>query len=104
MTDHSTYQNEGSRITRTMDSIIYHALQDTICNALEKTDGKAKFTEDDWQRTENGGGGKTRIIANGNVFEKGGVNTSVVYGHVTDTMRTQLKIEGSNWFACGLSW
>ena len=50
-----------------------------------------------------GGGGDTRVIANGNVFEKGGVNTSVVYGEVTDTMRTQLKIDGSKWFACGLS-
>ena len=45
----------------------------------------------------------TRTITNGNVFEKGGVNTSVVYGKVTDKMRKHLKIEGSKWFACGLS-
>jgi coproporphyrinogen III oxidase len=37
------------------------------------------------------------------VFEKGGVNTSVVFGEVTDTMRNQLKINGKSWFACGLS-
>ena len=43
----------------------------------------------------NGGGGITRVIANGNVFEKGGVNTSVVYGHVTDKMRNAIK----NWMA-----
>ncbi len=42
-----------------------HALQDTICAALEKTDGKARFIEDRWERSENGGGGKTRIIENG---------------------------------------
>ena len=52
-----------------------------------------------------GGGGKTRVIQNGNVFEKGGVNTSVVYGHVTDEMRKQLNnFDGSSkWFAAGLS-
>ena len=79
-----------------------HELQDKICEALEKVDGKAKFMEEIWERAE-GGGGKTRVIANGNVFEKGGVNTSVVFGEVTDVMRKQLKIEGDEWFACGLS-
>ena len=79
-----------------------HQLQDGICAALETCDGKAIFVEDLWQRPE-GGGGKTRVIANGNVFEKGGVNTSVVYGDVTDIMRKQLKIDGAKWFACGLS-
>lgn len=81
-----------------------HGLQDTICAGLEKTDGKSVFATDEWQREEgNGGGGKTRVISNGNVFEKGGVNTSVVYGKVTDTMRSQLQIHGEEWFACGLS-
>jgi coproporphyrinogen III oxidase len=79
-----------------------HDLQNRICAALERSDGAAKFIEDAWQRPE-GGGGKTRVIANGAVFEKGGVNTSVVYGAVTDAMRTQLKINGAQWFACGLS-
>ena len=77
-------------------------LQDRICAALEQADGKAKFIEDKWERPE-GGGGKTRVIANGNVFEKGGVNTSVVFGDVSDAMRIQLKIDGAKWFACGLS-
>ena len=79
-----------------------HELQNSICVALEAVDGKAKFVEDEWQRAE-GGNGKTRVIANGNVFEKGGVNTSVVFGDVTEAMRTQLKINGATWFACGLS-
>ncbi len=79
-----------------------HDLQDRICTALEKADGKAVFIEDAWERAE-GGGGKTRIIANGNAIEKGGVNTSIVFGDVTDAMRTQLKIDGAKWFACGLS-
>src|SRR4051812_17376359 len=79
-----------------------YTLQDDICGALEACDGKAKFIEDAWQRPE-GGGGKTRVIANGKVFEKGGVNTSVVHGEVTDAMRVQLKINGAHWFASGLS-
>ena len=79
-----------------------HQLQDDICNALEISDGVAKFVEDAWDRPE-GGGGKTRIISNGKVIEKGGVNSSIVFGKVTDIMRAQLKIEGDSWFACGLS-
>ncbi|MDB5192486.1 MAG: coproporphyrinogen oxidase [Segetibacter sp.] len=79
-----------------------HQLQDDICTALEQADGKAKFFEDKWEREE-GGGGKTRVIANGDVIEKGGVNTSIVFGDVTEQMRKQLKIEGHKWFACGLS-
>jgi len=77
-------------------------LQNRICTTLEECDGKAKFIEDQWQRAE-GGGGKTRVISGGNVFEKGGVNTSVVFGNVSDAMKTQLKIDGTKWFACGLS-
>ena len=86
---------------------IIHHMQDNICAALENCDGKATFIEDKWEREE-GGGGKTRVIANGNVFEKGGVNTSIVFGEVTDMMRNQLKgsplgDRGVTWFACGLS-
>ena len=79
-----------------------HQLQNKICAALEQVDGMSTFIEDSWERAE-GGGGKTRVISNGKIFEKGGVNTSVVHGDVTDMMRTQLKIEGKKWFACGLS-
>ena len=84
------------------------SLQDNICAALEAEDGKATFVEDVWVRPE-GGGGKTRVITNGNVFEKGGVNTSAVEGVVTDAMRNQLKLPAQidskeySWFACGLS-
>jgi coproporphyrinogen III oxidase len=81
-----------------------HALQNRICESLEQADGVGRFTEDNWERAEgSGGGGKTRVMANGRVFEKGGVNTSVVYGKVSDKMRIHLKIDGDKWFACGLS-
>lgn len=77
-------------------------LQNDICSALEQIDGLAKFHEDQWDRPE-GGGGITRVISNGAVFEKGGVNTSVVFGEVTELMKQQLKMDGHSWFACGLS-
>ena len=48
-----------------------HDLQNRICAALEQSDGKATFVEDAWERPE-GGGGKTRVIANGNVIERHG--------------------------------
>jgi coproporphyrinogen III oxidase len=78
------------------------SLQNRICAALEETAGNENFVEDAWQRAD-GGGGKTRVIADGNVFEKGGVNTSVVFGNVSEVMKTQLEIDGTKWFACGLS-
>ena len=54
-------------------------LQDTICAGLEQEDGEASFLQDEWQRPE-GGGGRSRVISNGAVFEKGGVNFSHVRG------------------------
>ena len=92
--------NSGT-VTATWIAFI-HQLQNDICTALEASDGKSKFIEDAWDRPE-GGGGKTRVISNGNVIEKGGVNTSIVFGDVTDLMRTQLKINGDKWFAAGIS-
>jgi coproporphyrinogen III oxidase len=54
-------------------------LQNRICTALEQEDGKAEFAEDRWQRAE-GGGGISRVLEGGTVFEKGGVNFSHVHG------------------------
>ncbi|WP_417225755.1 oxygen-dependent coproporphyrinogen oxidase [Amphritea sp.] len=54
-------------------------LQDNICAQLEKVDGLASFVEDSWQR-EAGGGGRTRVMVDGAVVEKGGVNFSHVFG------------------------
>ena len=81
-----------------------YELQGRICKELEAVDGLATFREDEWHRDEGeGGGGRTRTISRGNIFEKGGVNTSVVYGKVSDKMREQLDIDGFKWFAAGLS-
>ena len=77
-------------------------LQDTITSKLEDIDGKAKFREDIWKRPE-GGGGRTRVIENGNVFEKGGVNISAVHGSLPKTMQSYFKVGEVDFFACGLS-
>ena len=79
-----------------------NSLQDTICAGLEKIDGKARFMEDMWLRPE-GGGGRTRVIADGNVFEKGGVNTSVVSGALPPAMQLAFNVPESRFFAAGLS-
>lgn len=77
-------------------------LQDQITAGLEAVDGQARFREDIWERPE-GGGGRTRIIENGAVFEKGGVNISAVYGKLSETMQRLFNVREDNFFACGLS-
>jgi coproporphyrinogen III oxidase len=78
------------------------SLQDTICSALEHADGIARFREDLWTRPE-GGGGRTRVIENGKVFEKGGVNISAVHGKLPEAMQQMFKVGEADFFACGLS-
>ena len=80
----------------------FQLLQDRICGALEKIDGKSYFLEDAWDREE-GGGGRTRIIQNGKIIEKGGVAFSKVFGDVSEVMRTQLGLKGNDFFATGVS-
>ncbi|MEM9362735.1 MAG: oxygen-dependent coproporphyrinogen oxidase [Bacteroidota bacterium] len=77
-------------------------LQDTITNGIEKMDGEAKFQEDVWKRPE-GGGGRTRVIENGTVFEKGGVNISAVHGPLPKSMQHYFGVDDVDFFACGLS-
>jgi len=77
-------------------------LQDRICLGLEEVDGQATFKEDLWKRPE-GGGGRTRVIENGAVFEKGGVNISAVHGKLPESMQAYFKVEDADFFACGLS-
>ncbi len=77
-------------------------LQNTITSKLEIVDGVGKFKEDIWKRKE-GGGGKTRVIENGAVFEKGGVNISAVHGELPEVLRKQFNVENGDFFACGLS-
>jgi len=77
-------------------------LQLLIASELEKVDGKSKFSNIKWKR-EGGGGGVTKIIENGEVFEKGGVNISNVFGELPKTMKDYLNTKHSFFSACGLS-
>lgn len=78
------------------------SLQDTICNALEQVDGKQKFVQDLWTRQQ-GGGGRTRVLEDGAVFEKAGVNISKVYGPLPKAMESYFGVKEVDFFACGLS-
>jgi coproporphyrinogen III oxidase len=77
-------------------------LQDTITAGLEAADGTATFKEDLWERPE-GGGGRTRVIENGAVIEKGGVNISAVHGALAPAMQAYFGVGDVDFFACGLS-
>ena len=77
-------------------------LQDQICSGLEQIDGVATFKQDLWERPE-GGGGRTRVIQDGAVFEKGGVNISAVHGALPKAMQAYFKVGEVDFFACGLS-
>jgi len=77
-------------------------LQDSITSKLEELDGTAKFQQDLWKRKE-GGGGRTRVIENGKVFEKGGVNISKVHGPLPKSMQNYFGVDDVDFFACGLS-
>lgn len=81
----------------------FAGLQDEICTGLEALDGAAKFREDLWQR-DGGGGGRTRVIEGGAVFEKAGVNFSEVFGHFDEAFAARMPIgNGTEFFATGIS-
>ena len=79
-------------------------LQDSICQQLEQCDEKSRFLVDDWQR-ESGGGGRTRVLTDGNVFEQAGVNYSEVFGDSLPGSATAHRPElaGRNFRAMGVS-
>lgn len=78
-------------------------LQDNICLEIEKADTVGKFKEDNWTRP-GGGGGRSRVIENGAVIEKGGVNYSAVFGKLPESVQKGLKLENeTEFFATGVS-
>jgi len=93
---------EGTRVAA-VESFL-HSLQDRICAALEQSDGGARFVEDAWTRSE-GGGGRTRVLKDGAVFEQGGVNFSLVGGERLPAAASAHRPElaGRAWTALGVS-
>ncbi len=92
----------GTDPDRTEIAAAFRTIQQEICTALEALDGRGRFEEDAWQR-EGGGGGLTRVIAGGDLIEKGGVNFSAVHGGLSQQAARALQIEGSSFYATGVS-
>ncbi|MFC2188370.1 oxygen-dependent coproporphyrinogen oxidase [Fulvivirgaceae bacterium LMO-SS25] len=80
----------------------FKEIQNSICLVLEKADGKGKFVEDSWERP-GGGGGRTRVIAGGNIIEKGGVNFSEVYGNTPEYIKQNMQVDEPEFYATGVS-
>ena len=90
-----------------IDAVIDYlrSLQDDICAGLEKLDGESRFAEDRWDRGEHGGGGVTRIMRDGDVFEQAGVNFSHVIGEglPQSAMVRRPELAGASFQATGVS-
>ena len=80
-------------------------LQESICSDLESLDGKAIFEKDHWTKEDGNGSGITSVISNGNVFEKGGVNFSIVQGNKLPKSASAIRpeLEGRKYTALGVS-
>ena len=79
-------------------------LQDSICDKLEAVDGKQTFREDSWDRSE-GGGGRSRVLREGNLLEQGGVNFSEVWGSKLppSILKQRPEAAGHGFYATGTS-
>jgi coproporphyrinogen III oxidase len=105
---------DGNSGMRAQFEAMCRKAQNEICKAIEELDGEATFREDAWVR-ESGGGGISRVLSGGKVFEKAGVNLSVVYGSMpqealkaatergVDRAKGMKPGERVPFFACGLS-
>jgi coproporphyrinogen III oxidase len=100
--DQNTQLSNDFTKHKTQISTWFQGLQSRICKALEEADGKSTFQIDTWER-EGGGGGTSRVIENGNLIEKGGVNFSAVFGESPAQMLKLMQLEPADFFATGVS-
>jgi coproporphyrinogen III oxidase len=106
----SSLHQSGSVLTpppagsRELARTLVLGLQDEICAGLERLDGLGRFEEESWERPE-GGGGRSRVMREGRVFEQGGVNFSEVHGQELppSILRQRPEAKGHAWFATGTS-
>lgn len=90
-------------VSRQRVKAYFEDLQDRICRALVELDGKESFREDRWTFSSGGGGGKTRILQAGGVFEKAGVNFSAIEGSLPDSIAARMQVDTDPFFATGVS-
>ena len=95
-------QTETDISVRSKFTQYVYDLQDSICKSLEELEPVTRFHEDNWKREE-GGGGRTRVIEHGEVFEKGGVNCSTVYGELPEAIRQRFGVAKGRFYATGIS-
>ena len=88
-------------------SSFFHKLQDEICSTLERVDGRGRFIEDAWNYAPGDGpgdgGGRSRVLTGGNVFEKAGVNVSALHGELSQRLVERLDVTDRQVFASGVS-
>ena len=100
--------NQNSEIppkdSRSRAKALLQGLQDEICTGLEEIDQAGKFQEESWERPE-GGGGRSRVMSEGKIFEQGGVNFSEVQGNELppSILNQRPEAKGHSWFATGTS-
>tara|TARA_B100000902_G_C27315295_1_gene920947 strand:- start:18 stop:1046 length:1029 start_codon:yes stop_codon:yes gene_type:complete len=96
--------NQPPKNSREKTKNLLLKLQDKICDGLQNSDGKGKFHEESWERKE-GGGGRSRVLKNGSIFEQAGVNFSEVHGkELPQSIISQRpEAKGHEWFATGTS-
>jgi len=81
---------------------VFSEVQELLCSQLEALDGGAGFGRDAWERP-GGGGGLTRVLADGAVIEKGAINFSRVEGEAPAKLKEHLQVEADTFFATGTS-
>jgi coproporphyrinogen III oxidase len=81
---------------------LMRGIQADLCAGLEALDGRGRFGRDEWRR-EGGGGGLTRVLADGNVLEKAGVNFSLVHGELPEAFAKEVPGSGTAFLATGVS-
>ncbi|CEG44765.1 coproporphyrinogen iii oxidase [Plasmopara halstedii] len=101
--------NTKAPLPKRMEALILR-VQDEICAGIEALDGK-KFIEDKWEREGHGGGGRSRVLQDGNVFEKAGVGISIIHGTLPPAAAKEMTARGKElkagvdlpFYACGVS-
>lgn len=101
--------NTSAPMRERMEAMILR-VQDEICAGIEAVDGM-KFQTDSWEREGHGGGGRSRVLQDGKVFEKAGVGVSIVHGVLPPAAQKQMRSRGKNleegkdlpFYACGIS-
>jgi len=95
-------ETQTATALRDRSTRLFRGLQDLITSSLEAVDGREVFREDDWTHQQSGGG-ITRILQNGCIFEKAGVSTSAVSGALSDLLAGRLNTDAKEFYATGIS-